>query len=108
MWPSQTSPTVGRHGDALRQQRLATGSAPGFSGGYAQYHSLALDGQSIPYLAYLDGAAENKATVMRFYGSAWQVVLTPVFSAVEAYGTSLALDEQRIPYVAYSDGRNWG
>ena len=76
----------------------------GFSGRFALYTSLALDG-STPYVAYRDGANSYKATVMKFNGTSWETVGTAGFSAGSADYTSLALDGST-PYVAYRDGAN--
>jgi hypothetical protein len=44
---------------------VAMGS-PGLSGGLAAYTSLALDSHGWPYVAYMDAASGNKATVMKY------------------------------------------
>jgi len=84
----------------------AVGTA-GFSAGGAYYTSLAFN-NGIPYVAYMDNANSNKATVMKYTGNGatgWEAVGTAGFSAGTAEYTSLAFDNG-IPYVAYRDGGN--
>jgi hypothetical protein len=67
---------------------------------------LALDTSGTPYVAFrsYDGAVNGyKATVMRYNGTAWEVVGTPGFSAGGTQDPSLALDGAGTPYVAYTD-----
>ncbi len=76
-----------------------TVGTPGFSAGSPYYTSLALDPAGTPDVAYQDEA--QKATVMRYNGSAWETVGTAGFSVERAFGMSLALDSAGMPYVAY-------
>ena len=76
----------------------AVGSA-GFSAGRAGYTSIALDATSSPYVAYLDGGNDNKATVMKYNGSNWVNVGTAGFSAGEVGFTSIAIDKNGTPYM---------
>jgi len=93
----------------------------GFSAGVADYVSLAFSPAGQPYVAYLDWANSQKATVMMFNGTNWVNVGTAGFSAGEADYTSLAFNTSGQPYVAYVDradstkatvmrydGTNWG
>jgi hypothetical protein len=77
---------------------------PGFSGETVGYIALALD-NGVPYVAYTDVANSNKASVMKFNGTAWVTVGTPGFSDGMANFPSLVLDNGT-PYVAYIDGAN--
>jgi uncharacterized protein YjdB len=81
------------------------GSA-GFSAGLASYTSIAVDGSGTPYVAYMDHANGNKASVMKYNGSSWVNVGSAGFSAAEAYFTSIAVDGTGTPYVAYRDFAN--
>ncbi|MET4576947.1 IPTL-CTERM sorting domain-containing protein [Ottowia thiooxydans] len=82
---------------------------PGFSAGEAYYTSLSFspgpDGK--PYLAYMDNANGNKASVMRLNsaGTAWEAVGVAGYSAGGANDPSLAFGPgpDGKPYVAYQD-----
>ena len=79
---------------------------PGFSIGAANHISLSMDSNDTLYLAYAEGANNNKATVMKFNGTDWVNVGTAGFSAGSASGLSLAIDGNDMPYIAYEDGAN--
>jgi hypothetical protein len=65
--------------------------------------SLAIDSASgTPYVAYTDDAVTNRPTVMKFNGTAWEVVGTASFSGSMANYISLAV-VNGTPYVAYED-----
>ena len=76
------------------------GSA-GFSAGIANYTSLSFAPDGTPYVAYRDVGNSNKATVMKYTGSAWAPV--PVgstgFSVGAATYTSLSFAPDGTPYV---------
>ena len=78
---------------------------PGFTAGTANYTSLAVNpaapGQ--PFVAFMDGAHGNKASVMMFDGSSWTYAGAPGFSAGEAEYVNLAFDPSGNPYVAFQD-----
>lgn len=76
----------------------------GFSGGAATYSSLAVSAAGVPHLAFNDGSAGGRATVMRLSGSSWTALGAAGFSAGEAQYTSLALNADGTPYIAYRDG----
>lgn len=75
----------------------------GFSLGEATYQSVALAADGKPYVAYQDGALQDKTTVMRFNGSTWETVGQAGFSAGKAFYQSLAIAAESTPYVAYQD-----
>jgi len=68
--------------------------------------SLAFGPDGAPHVAYQDSS--NKATVMRFNGTAWQAVGTPGFSPGQVSFLSLAFSQDGKPYVAYRDETNVG
>ncbi len=81
---------------------------PGFSGGQitsSATTSIAVDGSGIPFVAYLDTAHANKATVMKFDtpGNTWNVVGTVGFSSGLASDIDIALDSSSTPYVVYQN-----
>ncbi|WP_169458036.1 hypothetical protein [Ottowia thiooxydans] len=95
--------------------QLATNSwevvgAKGFSEGPASFTSLALGLDGRPYVAYMDGARGDKATVMRLNvaGTAWETVGGAGFSEGGVYDISLAFAPDGQPYVAYQDGAHRG
>ena len=87
----------------------AVGSA-GFSSGWADYTSLAFGSDGKPYVAYMDVANGNKATVMRLNSAStgWEAVGPAGFSAGVVDYTSLAFGGDGKPYVAYRDAATGG
>ncbi len=77
----------------------------GFSEGDARIFrkSLAIDNGGSLYLAYRDGANDNKVTVMKYDESEWAVVGTPGFSVGGASFISVVFDYSGTPYVAFND-----
>ena len=69
------------------------------------WFSIALDTNSLPYVAYSDNA-NNKASVLRFNGTAWVAVGAAGFSAGNAQALSIQIDMNNTPYVAYQDDAN--
>jgi hypothetical protein len=103
--------TVRRH-NGTAWENVGT---PGFSAGSTDFNSLYVyddNGTPVPYVAYSDGGIgghDNRATVMKFNGTAWEPVGIPGFSAGTASGTSLYVYDKNgtpVPYVAYMDGAN--
>jgi hypothetical protein len=76
----------------------------GFSAGEADFISLAFHGGE-PYVAFMDVAHGNEATVMKFSGQTWQTVGSTALSAGVASFLSLAADNGGV-YIAYRDGAN--
>lgn len=59
-----------------------------------------------PYLCFRDAANGDKATVMRFNGTSWDILGTAGFTSGRAYAPNLAISSSGIPYVAYVDVDN--
>jgi len=91
--------------DAANAQWANVGSE-GFTPGEADYVSLAINKQGIPYVAYSDVANGSKASVMEFNGSIWTPTGASDFSSGTALYTGLALDSTGGLYVGYVDGAN--
>jgi uncharacterized repeat protein (TIGR02543 family) len=87
-------------------ENWTTLGAPGISSGQAEYISVALDPQDIPYVAFKDVGNSDKATVMKFVNGAWEYVGDPGISTGQANELSLAFDKQGTPYLVYSDATN--
>lgn len=81
------------------------GSA-GLSAGEAWFTSLAFNSSGQLYVAYMDYANAQKATVMKFDGTNWVIVGNAGFSAGDVWYTSLAFSPSDQPYVAYEDFDN--
>lgn len=76
---------------------------PPFTAAKVDYTSLKIDNNGVLYLAYQDQAEDNKATVIKWSGTTWELVGVRGFSAGSASFTSLALDGSGNPVVAYRD-----
>jgi len=74
----------------------------GFSNAYTQDNSIAVDTKDAPYMVFSDGSNGEKATVMKYNGSAWVTLGGQGFSDTAAYYTSIALDKNDTPYVIYA------
>ncbi len=81
------------------------GSA-GFSLESAQYLSLAIDNNNVPFVAYSDLAYNERATVKRYNSgnNAWETLGMDGFSNNAAGFVSMALTGNGIPVVVYRDG----
>lgn len=77
----------------------------GFTGGFADRPSLVFDSTGTPYVAYRDGTEGDRASVMHFDGSNWELLGDPGFSSGAAFGLSAAI-YQDAPVVAYADTDN--
>lgn len=70
---------------------------------YPEIISLAITPGNTPYIAFADRSVSDKATVMKFNGSAWEAVGTEGFSDYSALYISIAISNDGTPYVAYND-----
>ncbi|MEP6676645.1 MAG: hypothetical protein ABJA78_15895 [Ferruginibacter sp.] len=61
---------------------------------------------NMPYIALADGDHDNKISVMRFNGSAWEYVGTPGFTSTSGCSGRLAFTSNGIPYLGYVDCYN--
>ena len=93
-------------GVSERPKTWDTLGSAGFSAGQVGYWSLAMDTSGTPYVLYMDGGNSNKATVMKYNGTAWVTLGSAGFSAGIAGYTSLAIDASGTPYAAYRDAGN--
>ncbi|AMQ55613.1 MBG domain-containing protein [Algoriphagus sanaruensis] len=78
----------------------------GFSSGSSLLPSLAIAPDGTPYVAFAEWQPEfsqSRTTVMKFVGSAWQVVGSAGFSDGTSSFQSLAFHPDGTPYVAYND-----
>jgi len=79
---------------------------PGFSGKSIDRISLVFSNAGVAFVAFRDGNNGDKATVMRWSGTAWVNVGNQGFSAGWAASLSLAISSSGVPYVAFADGAN--
>ena len=77
-------------------------STTDLSPGLANYGSLALDGNDVPYVLFADGSNSYKARVMKNDGSGWSDVGTVGFSDGFVVDTDIAISDDVI-YVVYDD-----
>ncbi|MGH8225779.1 MAG: PKD domain-containing protein [Gammaproteobacteria bacterium] len=99
---------AGRGGVTVRQfekGKWITLGEPGFSGGEAEYISLAAARDGTLYVAYQDFSAAGRGgvTVRQFKNGHWILLGKPGFSPGRATYVSLAIAPNGTPYVAYRD-----
>jgi hypothetical protein len=84
----------------------------GLSAGTATQISFFIYRNGTPFISYCDGNSSNKATVMKYTGSAWVTVGTAGFSSGTVSSTSLYVYDDGtangIPYLAYYDSVDGG
>ncbi|MEM1254119.1 MAG: DUF4347 domain-containing protein [Cyanobacteria bacterium P01_H01_bin.21] len=76
---------------------------PGFSSGEISAADLNIDGNGVPYIAYLsESDRTNRVTVQRFVNGQWSVVGSEAFSVgAESYAPDIEFDNNNVPYVVY-------
>jgi len=82
--------------------------APGISAAEAQYASIALDGNDVPYVAFADrshpdGSQIGRVSVMRYDSAAqaWSFVGLPGFTSSGGLNVRLAFDRTGAPCIVY-------
>ena len=95
---------------SLAPDRWEVVGAAGFSAGKADCTSLAFGPDGKPYVAYVDAAKGDKASVMRLNsaGTAWETVGGAGFSEGVASDISLAFGPGGKPYISYQDSAHRG
>lgn len=93
-------------GTAIAQKQWVPAGTPGFSTGITAYGTMAVSKNNVKYIAYLDGPAGAKTTVMKYDGTNWQLVGNAGFSNSIVNNVVIALDTGDVPYIAYQDQSN--
>jgi Secretion system C-terminal sorting domain len=80
----------------------------GFSGGLAEYVSIAVDSSGTPYVTYSSHVNGFAATVRKFTGTTWKTVGVPGISGPDqATYTRIAIaPDGTTPYLVYSDAEH--
>jgi hypothetical protein len=85
--------------------------SPGFSAGaVANYNNLGLafDSNDNLYLAFIDYANSQKATVMKYDGASWTISGTAGISGGSVSNIGFFVDPSDVPYIAFDDNANSG
>ena len=77
----------------------------GLSDKQANYISLRLDGNNVPYVSYQDSET-NKVFVKKWNGVSWDTLGSDGASPSYAYYNSIAFDSHNTPYIVYEDSAN--
>lgn len=77
------------------------GNVTGFGSGIFSDYGISIDGNGIPYVGIRDSL--NRATVIRYSGTQWQVVGSSGFTPENSGEYSLGVSPANIPYVFFSD-----
>lgn len=85
---------------------------PNFTTGDAEYISIALDNNGVPYVSYQDKPYGYQATVKKFDGTNWVTVGSPGFSAGlgRIYYATIKFSSNNVPHVMYTEyvsGQSW-
>jgi len=73
----------------------------GFSKGAAEYTSIAVDNNNIPYVTYVDVENGKRVTVKKYTEEGWKTVGDEGFSPKKVKDTSIVFDKSNNPYVVY-------
>ena len=80
----------------------------GLSSGVANYVSLAIAPDGVPFIAYSDGASGGKATVKKYDSGSWRAIGGDGFTIGAAEYISLRIDATGTPYLAFKDMASGG
>lgn len=76
----------------------------GISDGIASYQSLALGNNGDLFVAYVDDANNNKATVLKWTNNSWTAIGGKAFTPASINRPSLAINNSNQPVLAYQSG----
>jgi len=96
-----STPTVYQYSN---DEWSTAGENTGIGQGHLYKNALAIDSNSIPYVAFANRNNDYKASVLRFEDEHWVPVGNQGFSAASASQITMAMDSNDIPYVFYMDG----
>ncbi|MEJ8757762.1 T9SS type A sorting domain-containing protein [Pontibacter sp. H259] len=84
--------------DGTSWQTIGQGN---FSTGKAIYSSLEVDAAGTPYVAFIDVANGDKASVIKYNGTEWEAIGTESLPGYKVEFADLALDTKGMPYLYY-------
>lgn len=101
---------------ATAQKRWVPADTPAISDGLSAYPTMAVDGNNVKYIAFLDGTRNGSTTVMKYDSTHWQVVGNAGFSGRVQNNVVMVIDNFDTPYVVLQspkasvmkyNGTNW-
>jgi hypothetical protein len=98
--------SLGFINQALASSSWVSVGSERFTAGEAGDLSFAIDSNDIPYVAFIDVANSDKATVMKYASGSWSIVGTAGFSADGIGFPKIAFNSSNEPYVSFQDGAN--